>query len=400
MLRILLAMILGLGLIAGPVSGPAQAQAQAQDLPAATGNGNQTRDSIMQRQHGLGLSGDYTLPGRQPETSATPPPGTVPQLGTRGLASDSDVWRALKEGAISTPSSSTATGQLMQVVGDDWRMIRHDYLLKYAGWIVLGVICLIALFYLVRGRIMIREGRSGIMIPRFSMSHRIAHWFLASTFILMAISGLIILLGRPVLVAGLGEWLMVGKLGMGDGAVDRMKALNGVLANAALQGHNLFGPVFVLSLLIVIVRFMKGNFFQWADLGWILRGGGLIGGHASSHHYNFGEKTWYWVVVLVGLVISATGLFLLFPWLSDNLMFHQGATLLHAIGAIGIICFAMGHIYIGSVGMEGSIDSMLLGEVDENWAREHHDLWYEEVTGKKASHDPEPDTAPKAEGTS
>jgi formate dehydrogenase subunit gamma len=185
----------------------------------------------------------------------------------------------------------------------------------------------------------------------------------------MALSGLIILLGRPVLIPLIGH------------------DANAVLASAALQSHNLFGLVFIASLLLVTVRFMRGNFFQWADLGWILKGGGLIGGHASSNHYNFGEKTWYWVVVLVGLMLSVTGLLLLFPWLTDDLLFHQAATVLHALGAIGMICFAIGHIYIGSIGMEGSIDSMLRGEVDENWAKEHHDLWYEEVTGKPAGHD-------------
>ncbi|MCA0869837.1 formate dehydrogenase subunit gamma [Seohaeicola saemankumensis] len=359
----------------------------------------QTRESIMERQRGLGLSGDYSLPSGQPPAPEAVQPGSVPQLGTRGYASDSDIWRALRDGsANATPSSSTAASQLMQVIGDDWRMIRHDYLIKYAGWVLLGVILLIALFYLIRGRIMIRGGRAGKTIPRFSMSHRIAHWFLASTFILMALSGLIILLGRPVLVKGLGEWLMVGQLGMDDSVVTTLKSVNGVLNSAALQGHNLFGPVFILSLLIVIVRFMKGNFFQKADFGWILKGGGLIGGHASSNHYNFGEKTWYWVVVLVGLMISVTGLFLLFPWLSDNLRFHQAATILHAIGALGMICFAMGHAYVGSVGMEGSLDSMLRGEVDVNWAKEHHDLWYEEVTGEKVSHDHD-DTAATGAGT-
>lgn len=300
-----------------------------------------------------------------------------------GNQSDSDVWRALKGGARALPSSSSATGQLMQTRGEDWRLFRRDYLLKYAPWVLGGAIALIALFFLVRGRIKIAGGRSGKMIARFSMSHRIAHWFLACTFILMALSGLIILLGRPLLVPLIG------------------KNANAILTSAALQGHNLFGPVFILALLILTIRFMRGNFFQWADAMWILKGGGLLGGHASSNHYNFGEKAWYWMVVLVGLMISATGLLLLFPWLTDVLAWHQASTILHALGAILLISVAMGHAYIGTIGMEGSIDSMLRGEVDENWAKEHHDLWYEQVTGQKATPDEEPaaQTATTQEGT-
>lgn len=342
--------------------------------------------------------------------SSVRPPGdavNIPESGgvtaPLGSDSDADIWRYLKEGSPGAPThmpgtaplpaapgrpqniidtfiaeitapQSTATSQsgqprVMQVLGEEWRLIRRTYILPYAGWVLLGVISLIALFYIVRGRIRIESGRSGRMIPRFSMSHRIAHWFLASTFILMGLSGLIILLGRPLLVPLIG--------------LDA----NAVLTSAALQGHNLFGPVFIVALLIMIVRFMKGNFFQWADLKWIVKGGGLLGGHASSHHYNFGEKTWYWIVVIVGLVMSATGMFLLFPWLTNVLAWHQLSTVLHAGGAILMISIAIGHAYIGSIGMEGSIDSMLRGEVDENWAKEHHDLWYEEVTGKKVHHD-------------
>jgi len=335
-----------------------------------------------------------------------------------GPESDADIWRYLKEGSRGEPThtprgvplpsapgrpqdildtfvaeitapESTATSQsgeprVMQVLGEEWRLIRRTYILPYAGWILLGTISLIALFYLVRGPIRIEGGRTGKMIPRFSMSHRIAHWFLASTFILMGLSGLIILLGRPLLVPLIGH-----------------KA-NALLTSAAMQGHNLFGPVFIVALLIMIVRFMKGNFFQLADLKWIIKGGGLLGGHASSHHYNFGEKGWYWIVVIVGLIMSVTGMFLLFPWLTDVLAWHQLSTLLHAGGAILMIAIAMGHAYIGSLGMEGSIDSMLRGEVDENWAKEHHDLWYEEVTGEKVHHDEDeaaPGAAAAAEGT-
>lgn len=387
----------------GLVTGSAQAQ------EAATGDGavsapRSTLESIMERQKSR-LEGTVT---RLPEAlnrvqgKPVPVPGGdagVPQLGTLGGASDPDLWRALKAGAPTTPSSSTASGQVMQVLGDDWRLVRRQYIPRFAGYVLLGTLALIILFRLIRGQIKIRSGRAGKTIPRFSMSHRIAHWFLASVFILMGLSGLIILFGRPILVDFLGRDLLAGRFGMDPSIIDTMKALNSVLLSASMQGHNLFGPVFVLAWAILVIRFLRGNFFQWADAKWILKGGGLLGGHASSHHYNFGEKTWYWMVALIGLGMSVTGVFLLFPWLSATLAFHQAATILHAVGAVLLVAVAMGHAYIGTVGMEGSIDSMLRGEVDENWAREHHDLWYEEMTGKAADR-PEDDT-PKAqaEGT-
>ncbi|RMF35705.1 MAG: formate dehydrogenase subunit gamma [Alphaproteobacteria bacterium] len=340
-----------------------------------------TLEDILRRQQGLKLDPERLL--RRPAPPAPIP--LPPQLGTLGRQSDADLWRALKSGAYARPSSDTASGKLMQTAGEEWRRLRREVILKYAPWLPAGVLGLLVLFYLIRGRIRIRGGRSGRTIPRFSMSHRIAHWFLASVFILMAISGLMILIGRPVLLPLLGH------------------EVHSVLLSAALQGHNLFGPVFILALLIAIVRFMRGNFFQWADVKWILRGGGMLGVHAPAHHYNFGEKTWYWIVVFVGLGMAATGLLLEFPWLVETLLYHQLATILHALGAVVMIAVALGHIYIGSIGMEGALDSMLKGEVDENWAREHHDLWYEQVTGKKAVHggggDDTPPPAAAAEQT-
>ncbi len=378
----LLAMLLWTGLAVAQTSLPAPP-------PTGTAPGAQTAadaaaaklEEIMARQRGerpaAALSGGYYRP---PADSGTPGTTAEGQLRQLGGSSDSDLWRQIRGGAQATPSSSTATGQLIQVLGDDWRVLRRDYILKYAGWILAGVVLALALFYVVRGRIKIRGGRSGKTIKRFSMSHRIAHWFLASVFILMAISGLMILLGRPLLLPLVGHQVM------------------SVLASASLQGHNLFGPIFILALLIVTVRFMRGNFFQWADFKWILKGGGLLGGHASSNHYNFGEKGWYWMVVLVGLMMSVTGILLLFPMLIPNLALFQLSTILHALGAVLLISVALAHIYIGSIGMEGSLDSMLRGEVDENWAKEHHDLWYEQVTGKPADQDT-PDETAKAEGT-
>ncbi|MDQ2092179.1 formate dehydrogenase subunit gamma [Marimonas arenosa] len=351
----------------------------------------------------LMLSGLLLADAAQAQSSVRPPGQAAPleedsgPSNALGGASDADIWRQIRgaedmggpdlpaapgrnvplyedlmrelQGGIAGGTSSTAANsRLIQMLGEDWRHIRRDYILPYAGWVLAGVLGLLVVFRLIRGKIRIEAGRSGKYIPRFSMAHRIAHWYLAASFIIMAITGLIILLGRPLLAPYIG------------------KDATAIMASASLQGHNLFGPVFILALLIMIFRFMKGNFFQWADLKWILKGGGLLGGHASSNHYNFGEKTWYWIVVIVGLIMSATGMLLLFPWVTDVLAWHQISTVLHAGGAILLIAIALGHAYVGSIGMEGSIDSMLRGEVDENWAKEHHDLWYEEVTGKKVDH--------------
>lgn len=286
-----------------------------------------------------------------------------------GSLSDSDIWRDFRGGDpvnIDDIIRGPIAGQVMTRSGQLWREIRENYIRKYAGWVPVGVIALLALVYLLFGTMRIKGGYSGKTIPRFNLNQRVAHWFMASIFIILGLSGLIILLGRPVILPLFGP------------------QVNSIMTSAALQGHNLFGPLFIVALLWMFIKFIRGNFFQIVDFRWIMKLGGLLGGHVSSRQFNFGEKAWFWMVIVIGTQMSVTGLALEFPWLFEDLRILQLSTILHALGAITLISVSIGHIYIGTIGMEGSLDSMLKGEVDENWAKEHHDLWYEEVTGKSA----------------
>jgi len=358
MMRQILALFLFASLLS---AGAPQAQEMAPRSAAA-----QALDDIMARQRG-----EIVLPRggtsvSQNEATPIDQPGPSNSLGSK---SQSDYWRAYRGGDPSDILTDAAAGQAMTTTGQQWRMLRENYIRKYAGWVPVGVIVILALFYLLRGKMRIAAGFSGKTLPRFTLNQRVAHWFMAAVFIILGLSGLIILLGRPVLLPLFGP------------------QANSILTSAALQGHNLFGPIFMVALVWMFIKFVRGNFFQMVDLKWIFKLGGMFGGHVSSKQFNFGEKAWFWMVILIGLQLSITGSLLEFPWLFADIRILQASTILHALGAIALISVAIGHIYIGTIGMEGSIDSMLKGEVDENWAKEHHDLWYEEVTGKSASED-------------
>lgn len=288
---------------------------------------------------------------------------------TLGDRSDTEIWDDFRGGDPAKLFASKPEGAVMTTTGQQWRELREKYIVKYAGWFPVGVIAVLMLFHLVRGKMMIKGGRSGETIPRFTMIHRIAHWTTAGVFMILGLSGLIIMLGRPVIVPLFGH------------------EVNSAMTSASLQGHNLFGPLFIICLIWMFAKFIRGNFFQLVDFKWIFKLGGMFGGHVSSSQFNFGEKSWFWLLMIVGAVMSVTGLALEFPWFFDDLRWLQASTILHGIGAITLICVSIGHIYMGTIGIEGAIDSMLIGEVDENWAKEHHDLWYEEVTGKSAHDD-------------
>jgi formate dehydrogenase subunit gamma len=50
------------------------------------------------------------------------------------------------------------------------------------------------------------------------------------------------------------------------------------------------------------------------------------------------------------------------------------------------MALSLGHIYLGTIGLEGSYQAMRTGYVDETWAREHHQYWYDEVkSGQQAA---------------
>lgn len=267
-----------------------------------------------------------------------------------GTTSDSDFWRQVRSGAA---------GGLVQSQGDEWSRWREP-IRNYGGWILAVVVGILLIYFAIRGRMRIEGGRTGMVIPRFSLTQRVVHWTIAILFLILGLSGLAIMFGRYVLIPLLGK--------------DAVSAL----ASLSLQAHNLFGPLFIPAIIALLITFLPGNFFKFIDIPWILKGGGFFGGHASSEKYNFGEKAWFWWAVILGLALSTSGLALVWPDLGFARGTMQLANVVHAVAAILFIAVGIGHIYVGTVGIEGALEGMTRGTVDVNWAKEHHDLWYEE----------------------
>lgn len=297
--------------------------------------------------------------------------GTAPDFpteygppNTRGTHSISDMWRDIRQGkgglvTIGGPEGGVA----INANGAWWSDLREkDGVLIRSGAIGLaGILAVMAVYYALRRRIPIEGGRSGRKIMRFSLAQRVIHWTIACVFLLLGFTGLILLFGRPFIIPLIGT-----------GAFS-------VLASASKQAHNLFGPIFTVSLVALFFSFVRGNFPSGSDFRWLLKGGGLLGGHVRAGRYNLGEKGWFWITVLAGISLSGSGFVLLFPGLTDARDLMQDAGLIHGIAALIFIGFAIGHIYLGSIGTEGTLEGMTTGDVDENWARTHHDLWLAET---------------------
>ncbi len=276
-----------------------------------------------------------------------------------------DLWREVRQrdavGMGTTRVGGVDNATLINPYGNRWRQFRMQQLLPYGGYAIGGMLLLLLLFYLVRGRIRIEAGPSDKKLFRYTVYERTIHWFMASLFLFLAFTGLILLFGRSLLIPIMGPEIF------------------SLLASASKEGHNLFGPLFLLALALMFFRFVKRNIYEKGDLTWLLKGGGIVGKrHLPSNFFNMGEKSLFWMLILVGLVIIASGLLLVFPVFGQGRAIMELGHVAHGIGALAMIIVVLGHIYIGTIGMEGAIDGMKHGHCDLNWAREHHSNWAEQ----------------------
>jgi formate dehydrogenase subunit gamma len=293
------------------------------------------------------------------------------------------MWRAVRQsgtepGVTNLPGAEKGMliqplvqypGSRVTTAGEAWRQVRNRWIIPYGGSLLLIVAGALAIFYWRKGVIGGREPDTGRMVERFTPFERSAHWANASAFIVLAVSGLVMAFGKTWLLPILGGTLF------------------GWLAFALKNAHNFVGPLFAVSLVIVFVTFVRDNLPGKGDLDWLLKGGGLLGSHeVPSHRFNAGEKLLFWGgVFLLGLTVVASGLVLdlLVPGLGDTRGQMQVAHMVHAVATVLMMALFLGHIYIGSIGMKGAYDSMRTGYVDEAWAKEHHEWWYDDVKAGK-----------------
>ena len=282
----------------------------------------------------------------------------------------SNYWRAVREGNEGYVSSQGpyTTNTLIQNGGQNWRQIRNGPLTSYTPWILATVIGLILLFHIIIGRVKLQEPKSGETVKRWSMGERILHWYTAILFIILSITGLSLLFGRAVLIpllgaSGFAAW-----------------------AQFSMTLHNYLGPFFAVGILLEILIWIRYNIPNATDLKWFAKGGGLLSKtHPSAGRMNGGEKLWFWIIATVGVAVCVTGIILNFPNFDQTRETMQIASIIHAVTAVVWMAVAIGHMWIGTLGTEGSLEGMTSGNVSAEWAKQHHDQWYEEVKSRQQS---------------
>lgn len=370
LIQTLNALLAGVVLAAG-VAGTALAQTPASP-PAAQNPAHAQADANNPATHpvqpfaGVASENIFNVPRRdvavearsQQERSVTQPGNNAPVW--REVNSDQHHYSSLPD---------KEAGVLIQRTGQQWRLFRNGVLTVWGGWLLILVPAAIMAFFAWRRTIPLKSPRTGRMIERFTPTERFVHWAVAISFVILAISGIVILFGKHFLLPIMGHTLF------------------GWLTYILKNLHNLTGPVFTLSIIATFVVFVRDNMPNRQDVVWVRKLGGLASGaHVPSARFNAGEKMWFWGgMVLLGLVLSASGwvLDMIVPGMDYYRATMQIAHVIHAVSAVVMIVLACGHIYMGTIGMEGAYRAMRDGYVDEAWAREHHEIWYDDIQSGK-----------------
>lgn len=316
----------------------------------------------------------------QPERPTTAP--------DKGGNYDIELWKKLRQGARGTVSIPDAkSGILVQAEGSEWTEFRRTELPQWGGYAIAAMLSLLVLFYLARGTVRIEHGRAGVTITRFTALERASHWLMAVSFILQGLTGLVALYGRDLLIPVMGKTAFAS------------------LAHWSKLSHAYVAFAFMVGLVVSFLLWLRHNFPNRYDIVWLAKAGGLFSKHSHppARKFNAGQKILFWIIMLGGASLSISGLSLLLPFefslfartfeVLNMFGFHlpteltavqemQYAVTWHSMIALALVCVILGHIYIGTIGMEGAFEAMGSGEVDLNWAKEHHSLWVEEEMEK------------------
>jgi formate dehydrogenase subunit gamma len=275
-----------------------------------------------------------------------------------------EYWRAVRGGvegysAVSGPEA----GVLIQSQGEEWRQARNNTILVLGGWFLVLILVALVANHLIAGKDKLEE-RTGRMILRWSAFDRALHWFVGISFVVLAITGLSLTFGRTILIP------VMGKEGFA------------AWAQMAKPIHDYLSVPFAVGFIIMLLMLIPKNILRGHDFKWLASlGGRLGGGHPHAGFINGGEKIFFWLMFFGGAALTISGVYLLFPNLDFSRGAMQLANIVHVIMGLFLIGIAMGHIYLGTIGTEGVWEGMVGGEVDEAFAKQHHDLWYEEVKG-------------------
>jgi formate dehydrogenase subunit gamma len=202
-------------------------------------------------------------------------------------------------------------------------------------------------------------------ILRYTLVERVMHWIAALAYVYVLLTGLAFYSPHLYWIATI----------LGGAPTSRF-------------WHPWLGVVFAITIVWMLRAWLADMRITPEDRRW---------GQAIQHYvrnededlppigrFNLGQKQFFWVMFYAAAVLLVSGIVLWFPekipWSLRSLRY--AAILLHVTSALVTIGLFIIHVYMGTAVVRGGFTSIIRGEVSQAWARTHHRLWYDRVTGR------------------
>jgi len=217
-------------------------------------------------------------------------------------------------------------------------------------------------------------------VLRYNLTERMVHWAAALSYIYLALSGL----------AFWTPWMWWLAAVLGGGPVARAV-------------HPWMGMVFTLAVVYMYRMWLPDMRITATDMEWKKTIGAYVRNEEEQSHpvraargfdrfapvdrFNLGQKYLFWVMFWGGVALLVTGVIL---WFSDSLPWNLRylrliSVFLHPVAFLITFGGFIIHVYMGTAVVRGGFSSVIRGEVSEGWARYHHKLWLDRVTGEAAA---------------
>jgi len=203
-----------------------------------------------------------------------------------------------------------------------------------------------------------------IRVRRYSGSARVNHWIVATTFVLLLVSGLSLFHPSLYPLSAL----------FGGGEVVRWL-------------HPWMGLVLAAAFLGLFIRFFWQNLPEFTDFVWVARIRHVLTGNdqylPEIGKYNAGQKFVFWaqfalvgtlLVTGIGLWEAGLGYFEELLGLKATIEQKRWAAVIHASAAVLAIAIWIIHVY-AAIWVRGTISAMTRGTVSGGWGFRHHRKW-------------------------
>jgi len=227
----------------------------------------------------------------------------------------------------------------------------------YVGPILMLIIFLIVLHYHSYGPKRITFDPYSEEIQRFSLTERAIHLFRLIAFVVLAVTGLII-------AFNLHLW----------------QELLFPSPQRMLDFHIWSGVVCIITTVAGIWLWFRDALFASYDRVWVSKFGGYLGhkGEVPAGRFNAGQKMFYWYTAGFGVLMSITGVMLIFRD-SFGLSTVCITSTFHNLLGFFMIAGVVAHAYLGTVANPGTWRVLIDGSVSREWARHHHPIWYRKL---------------------